>query len=269
MSDEEIITDEEEEPTVDTGCVSIIITNTNDKFVKNASIALSDNTNVYTGRTSYAGECVLADVVYGSYDINITRTGYEPITGTLVVDDEAITESYTLTPVPDDPNQIDVDVEEFYTFCITKQVEPEYGVSTNILEWLKGNMEGMLDDLDHPIFGKVNTGFNDNILKTFGKRPVCDVYINKVEYSTDFDRTIPIRVHSIVLFYLKGANNHTYLKGCELHDLVMQQFITDPSFKWLDNVVRNTRVINSEIRNQTIRGGYGVMGAFELTHDLY
>ena len=265
MTDEGI----QQEETVDTGCVSITITNTSEKLIKNATVVLSDGFNIYSGRTTYSGECVLSDVVYGSYNLNITRTGYEPITGTLVVDDEAITASYTLTPVPDDPNQIDVDVEEFYTFCITKQVEPVYGVSTNILEWLKQNMESMLDDLEHPIFGKVNTGFNDNILKTFGKKPVCDVYINKVEYDTDFDRTIPVRVHSIVLFYLKGANNHTYLKGCELHDLVMQEFITNHSFKWLDNVVRDTRVTNSEIRNQTIRGGYGVMGAFELTHDLY
>ena len=264
MTDEEI-----QEETVDTGCVSILITNTEGKPVKNATVVLSDGFNIYSGRTVYSGECVLTDVIYGTYDLNITRTGYEPIEETVTVDDAKVTGSYTLTHVPDDPNQIDVDVEEFYTFCISEQTQPTYGVSTNILEWLKGNMESMLDDYNHPIFGKVNTGFNDNILKTFGKKPVCDVYINKVEYDTDFDRNIPIRVHSIVLFYLKGANNHTYLKGCELHDLVMQEFITNHSFKWLDNVVRDTRVTNSEIRNQTIRGGYGVMGAFELTHDLY
>ena len=49
----------------------------------------------------------------------------------------------------------------------------------------------------------------------------------------------------------------------------MQKFITEEGFKHLSNVVRDTRVTNSEIRNQNIRGGYGVMGAFELTHDLY
>lgn len=168
-----------------------------------------------------------------------------------------------------DQDTIDVDVDESYTFCISEKVLPDYGVSTNILEWLQQNMQGMLDDYNHPIFGKVNTGFNDNILKTFGKRPVCDVYINQVEYSTDFDHTLPIKVDSIVLFYLKGANNQTYVKGCELHDLIMQEFITNTDFKHLPDVVRDTRVNNSEIRNQNIRGGYGVMGAFELTHDLY
>ena len=115
----------------------------------------------------------------------------------------------------------------------------------------------------------MNTGFNENILKTFGKRPVCDIYINNVEYSTDFDSHIPIKVHTMILFYLKGANNHTYLKGCELHDLIMQEFISNNTFKRLDGVVRNTYIDNSEIQNQNIRGGYGVLGAFELTHDLY
>ena len=112
-------------------------------------------------------------------------------------------------------------------------------------------------------------GKRKNTLKSFGNRPVCDVYVDSVEYSGDFDSHIPIKVHTIVLFYLKGANNQTYLKGCGLHDLLMQEFITNTMFKHLTDVVRDTYITNSEIRNQTIRGGYGVMGAFELTHDLY
>lgn len=156
-----------------------------------------------------------------------------------------------------------------YTFTITEKLQPDYGMTTQILEWIQSNLESLVDDYGHKIFGKVNTGFNDNILKTFGKRPVCDVYVRSVEYEGDFDGHIPIKVHSIVLFYLKGANNQSYLKGCELHDLVMQEFITNNTFKHLTDVVKDTYIMNSEIRNQTIRGGYGVMGAFELTHDLY
>ena len=156
-----------------------------------------------------------------------------------------------------------------YTFTITEKTQPDYIIARQILEWIHENMESLVDDYGHKIFGKVNFGFNDDILKTFGKRPVCDVYVRNVEYEGDFDGHIPIKVHSIVLFYLKGANNQTYLKGCELHDLVMQEFITNNEFKHLTDVVKDTYIMNSEIRNRNIRGGYGVMGAFELTHDLY
>ena len=156
-----------------------------------------------------------------------------------------------------------------YFFTISERVHPDYKMAHNILGWLHDNMEDLVDDDDKTIFGKVNTGFNENILKTFGKRPVCDVYIQSVEYSGDFDRHIPTKVHSIVLFYMKGANNQTYSKACELHDFIMQEFLTNDSFKEFNNIVRNTIIENSEIRNENIRGGYGVMGVFELTHDLY
>ena len=187
-------------------------------------------------------------------DENLDHSEIEPVFETDVVVDEEVVDT-TPTPV--------------YTFTITERGLPEYTVSVQILEWLQENLAGLVDDFDTPIFGKVNTGFNENILKTFGKRPVCDIYINNVEYSTDFDSHIPIKVHTMILFYLKGANNHTYLKGCELHDLIMQEFISNNTFKRLDGVVRNTYIDNSEIQNQNIRGGYGVLGAFELTHDLY
>ena len=95
------------------------------------------------------------------------------------------------------------------------------------------------------------------------------MYIGNVEYNKDFDRQIPIKVHSFVIFYMKGANNPTYIKATEIHDLIMQEFLTNDSFNELDNVVSNTYVDNSTINIRTIRGGYGVMGTFELTHDLY
>ena len=171
----------------------------------------------------------------------------------IVIDDEVTTT--TETPV--------------YTFTITEQTQPDYIMTRQILEWIHTNMDSLVDDYTHKIFGKVNFGFNENTIKTFGKKPVCDVYVRRVEYEGTFDKYIPIKVHSIVLFYLKGANNQTYLKGCELHDYIMQEFITNEEFKHLPDVVRNTYITDSEIRNQNIRGGYGVMGAFELTHDLY
>lgn len=156
-----------------------------------------------------------------------------------------------------------------YEFTITESLDPDYGMTTQIIQWIQTNMTGLKDDYNKTIFGKVNCGFNDNTLKTFGKKPVCDVYINNIVYDTDFDNHTPIEARSIVIFYFKGANNQTYLKATELHDLLLQKFLTDESFKRLTDVVRDTYIRNSTIQNRNIRGGYGVLGTFELTHILY
>jgi hypothetical protein len=163
----------------------------------------------------------------------------------------------------------EVDTDITYTFKVTERTSDITGVTTQILEWLHDNLEDLRDDLNKQIFGKVNYGFNDDNIKTFGRKPVCDVYLNKVEYDGNFEDHIPIKVNTFLIFYLKGANNHTYLKACELHDYLVSVLSNTESFKRLDNVVRDTYITNTEVRNQKIRGGYGVLGAFELTHTLY
>lgn len=163
----------------------------------------------------------------------------------------------------------EVDTDITYTFQVTEQTSDITGVTTQVLEWLHDNLEDLRDDLNKQIFGKVNYGFNDDNIKTFGRKPVCDVYLNKVEYDGDFEDHMPIKVDTILIFYLKGANNHTYLKACELHDYLVSVLSNTESFKRLDNIVRDTYITNTEVRNQKIRGGYGVLGAFELTHTLY
>lgn len=156
-----------------------------------------------------------------------------------------------------------------YTFTLSEKIIPDYRMARQVIEWIQSNLEELLDDDDKPVFGKVNTGFDENTIKTFGRKPVCDVYINHVEYEGDFDNQLPTKVHSIVLFYLKGANNHSYMKACELHDYIMQEFLTNDSFKELESLVKNTRIMNSDVHNQNIRGGFGVMGTFEIEHELY
>ena len=163
----------------------------------------------------------------------------------------------------------EVDTDITYTFKVTERTSDITGVTTQILEWLHDNLEDLRDDLNKQIFGKVNYGFNDDNIKTFGRKPVCDVYLDHVEYDGDFEGHTPIKVDTILIFYLKGANNHTYLKACELHDYLVSVLSNTESFKRLDNVVRDTYITNTEVRNQKIRGGYGVLGAFELTHILY
>ena len=76
-----------------------------------------------------------------------------------------------------DDTTVEVIETPVYTFQITHRLTGNYGVTRSILQWLTGNMSGLVDDYNKPIFGKVNIGFNESILKTFGKKPVCDVYI--------------------------------------------------------------------------------------------
>ena len=264
MTDEEPIL--EDDPVIEYGTVNITVTDSDDNPIKNALVVLGSVGRVTTDRT---GECTIEDVPYGEYSLVVGHTGYETEIDTITVDDATIDLTVTLTKLPDDPNTIEVDLDDRYTFTISESVTPEYGVSTQVLEWLHDNLASLKDDSNKAIFGKVNYGFNDNTIKTFGKKPVCDVYIDKVEYDGDFDGHTPIKVHTIVIFYMKGANNQTYLKATELHDLIMQEFITNTSFKLLDDVVQGTIIKDSGLRNQSIRGGYGVLGTFELSHDLY
>lgn len=164
---------------------------------------------------------------------------------------------------------IEYEMDETYTFNITERTIPDYKISTAISEWLVSNLEGLVDDDNHVIFSKVNTGFNENSLKTFGVKPTCDVYINSVEYDTDFDYSAPTAVNTIILFYMKGANNNAYMQCCALHDYIMQEFLENESYRRLDGVVRDTYITNSELMTQPINKKWGVMGAFELSHKLY
>lgn len=168
---------------------------------------------------------------------------------------------------------IDNEVEDIddivYQVTIDEKLTPEYKITLPILTWLQDNLEDLKDDYNQSIFSKVNTGFNESILKSFGKKPVCDVYINGVEYDTDFDAHTPKKVHSIVLFYLKSSNNKSYVKACMLHDLLMQEFITNQDFRHLSDVVLNTYIEDSSVNIRNMSNGMGVMGVFELTHTLY
>ena len=168
-----------------------------------------------------------------------------------------------------DPHDIDMETDITYTFTVTDDTIPIYTISQQISNWIKTNLEGLKDTQGNTIFGKVNHGYNDSTLKTFGKYPVCDVYIDEIEYDLDFDYQAPIKVNTIVLFYLKGANNHTYCKVCELHDYIMQQFISNEDWKSLTGIVKNTWITRSRLMTQPINKKWGVMGAFELTHSLY
>jgi hypothetical protein len=177
-----------------------------------------------------------------------------------------------------DNTNVEVDAE--YTFNLEDETNSNYKVSKRIVEWLKTNMEGLTDSNKNLIFSKVNYGYNENTIKGFGKKPVCDVYIHNYNYTTDFTHNIPVSVNSFIICYLKGNMNNAYLKACELTDYLIQEFNDNESFRRLTltnvidqetvitNIVRDTFIRNVEL--QVIPGSktYGVLCAFELEHEL-
>ena len=261
-----MMTDEIE---VYTGNVTLTIYDSDDKPVRNSRVSLSKNNEVlFEEYSDRLGECLIEDVTYDTYTLKVSHTGYVTVEDTLTVDDATITDTITLTHQPVDPNVTEVDLDEIYTFTITGQVQPEYSMSTQISNWLQTNLSSLTDDYNTSLFGKVNLGFSDESLRTFGKKPVCDVYIDNIAYSTDFDAQVPFKVNTMVLYYFKGANTPVYSKACQLHDLLMQEFLTNEEWQ-RSTLVRSTSITNSEIRIQPLGKKWGVIGAFQLSHDLY
>ena len=169
---------------------------------------------------------------------------------------------------------MDVDIE--YEFDLEPITDTDYQCSKHIIEWLKGNMENIEDTNGHKLFSKVNLGYNENTIKGFGKKPVCDVYINNISYGSDLSHNIPDNVTSYIICYLKGNMNNAYLKACELTDYLIQEFNDNEDFRRLTlhednnvlNIVRDTFI--QDVRLRIIPQGktYGVLCAFELEHEL-
>ena len=108
-----------------------------------------------------------------------------------------------------------MDLNITYDFDLTEKTLYDYKCTKQIIEWLQSNMESLTDDNNKTLFSKVNLGYNENTLKGFGKKPVCDVYINRINYTSDLQTNTPNTVTSFIICYLKGNMNNTYLKACE------------------------------------------------------
>ena len=175
---------------------------------------------------------------------------------------------------------MDVNIEAEYEFALTPITNDNYKVNKHIAEWLHTNMENITDANKNKLFSKVNYGYNEDTIKGFGKKPVCDVYINNLQYDSDLTHNIPDKVTSFIICYLKGNMNNAYLKACELTDYLVQEFNDNESFRrlTLTSTVNNETVIRNivsdtfirDVQLQIIPSGktYGVLCAFELEHTL-
>jgi len=155
-----------------------------------------------------------------------------------------------------------------YEFTISEKLKRDYKFASAIAEWIKNNLEELTDDKNKKLFNKVNYGYSDESLKTFGKRPVVDVHLGHIEYDDTLSNRTPTKAHTVLVFYFKGANDYAYLKCGELHDYLIQEFINNPSFRELNDVVDDTYILDSELMSHPSNKKWGVMGALELVHIL-
>jgi len=169
-----------------------------------------------------------------------------------------------------------MEVNAEYEFQLEPITHDNYKCAKSIIEWLKANMESIKDSNNKTLFSKVNYGYNEDTIKGFGKKPVCDVYINTMSYDSDLTSNTPSSVSSFIICYLKGNMNNTYLKATELCDYLVQEFNDNEEFRRLQlldgdgvlNIVRDTFI--RDVVFQVIPSGktYGVICAFELEHEL-
>lgn len=169
-----------------------------------------------------------------------------------------------------------IETDEEYCFDVTGLTGNNYKFSKKIVEWLQSNLTNLKDVNEQTIFSKVNYGYNENTIKGFGKKPVADVYLTNTTYDSDFQHNKPTSINSVIICYLKGNMNNTYLKACELQDYLLQEFEENKAWRELSTTIDDTyyRIVNdtfirrTELRLIPGQKTYGVLCAFELEHQL-
>ena len=159
-----------------------------------------------------------------------------------------------------------INLDEEYIFEIDETLKPEYHITPMILDWLKKNLEDLVDDNNKKIFSKVNIGYTENNLKSFGNRPVADIHINNIEYDDTLEEHHPIAVNTVLILFIKGSREDAYFKLAELHDLILQEFLTNDEFKFLQDIVIDTYITDSKLSNQPRGKVWNCVAGFEFKH---
>ena len=161
-----------------------------------------------------------------------------------------------------------MDTNIVYEFEIDQKVLPDYRITNTVLNWVHNNLDNLVDNDNKKIFHRVNIGYNERSLKGFGNRPVCDVYLDNIDYRTDFDLNTPSNLNTVVVITLKGNANNTYTKALDLTDYIIQEFIENTSWRELDSVVKETTITNTQIQINPNSKVWSTMVLFELNHVL-
>ena len=161
-----------------------------------------------------------------------------------------------------------MDTNIVYEFEIDEMVLPDYRVTNTILTWLRNNLDNLKDNDKKKIFHRVNIGYNERSLKGFGNKPVCDVYLDNIDYRTDFDLNQPASVNTVIIITLKGNANNTYGKALDLTDYIIQEFIENNDWRELDRVVKETHITDTQVQINPDNKVWSTMIIFQLNHVL-
>ena len=164
---------------------------------------------------------------------------------------------------------VDLDLDEVFSLKLSKKFIPDYKFTYALTSWLKSNLESLTDDDDNKIFAKVNIGFAEDNVKSFGNRATCDVHINTVNFEDDFESSRIDKIDSIIVFKIKGNQEKAMIEATKILDYLIQEFITNDSFKTLSKYVKDTRLTNAGLREQPNKSGWYVLGVLELEHHIF
>ena len=161
-----------------------------------------------------------------------------------------------------------MDTHIVYDFQVDEMVLPDYRVTNTLLNWLRNNLDNLVDNNQDKIFHRVNIGYNERSLKGFGNKPVCDVYLNNIDYRDDFDLNQPSIINTNIIITLKGNANNTYAKALDLTDYIIQEFIENKEWRELDTIVKETRITDTQVRINPDNKVWSTMIVFQCSHTL-
>lgn len=161
-----------------------------------------------------------------------------------------------------------MDTNIIYEFEIDQKVLPDYRITNTSLNWLQNNLTNLVDNDNKKVFHKVNIGYNERSLKGFGNRPVCDVYLDNIDYRTDFDLNVPASLNTVMVVTLKGNANNTYAKALDLTDYIIQEFVENNGWRELDNLIKDTTITDTQIQINPENKVWSTMIVFQLNHVL-
>ena len=164
---------------------------------------------------------------------------------------------------------VDYEMDEVYQLELSESVIPDYKYTYQLTSWLKSNLESLTDDDDNQIFAKVNIGFGEDNVKSFGNRGTCDVHINTINFEDDFESSRIDIINSIIVFKVKGNQESAMIESTKILDYLIQEFITNDSFKTLSGYVKDTRLTNAGLREQPNKSNWYVLGVLELQHLIF
>jgi hypothetical protein len=161
-----------------------------------------------------------------------------------------------------------MDTNIVYEFEIDQKVLPDYRVTNTVLNWLRNNLDKLVDNDNNKIFNRVNIGYNEKSLKGFGSKPICDVYLDNVDYRTDFDLNVPSGLNTFIIITLKGNANNTYNKALDLLDYIVQEFVENTDWRQLDSIVKTTTIEDTQVQINPENKVWSTMIIFQLNHVL-